>query len=109
MTAQILAIATLVATISLAAPATAQRVSVPHIPIIRTESQDFFRQGRVQFEQEIDFLTLITYFERENLLKIDQFPPLEDGPFSFEQSNTNTIGSEDEGPHSGDEDLRPHY
>lgn len=91
----ILALVTLVATTSLATPATAQRVSVPRIPIIRSESQDFFKQGREQFEGEIQFLTLRGNLFNQDLLKIREFPPLEDGPFAFELSDTFKVSSED--------------
>lgn len=87
----------LLATVSLAVPATAQRAHLPRIPIIRSESQDFFRQGREQFEQEIRFLVWKSYFPKEDLLKINELPPLEDGPFSVERSNifrTNVPNSE---------------
>ncbi|MFB2975410.1 hypothetical protein [Microseira sp. BLCC-F43] len=95
-----LALVTLVATTSLAARASAQRASVPRIPIIRTESQDFFKQGREQFEGEIQFLTLRTNLPNQDLLKIREFPPLEDGPFSFQRSNafSNRVGREDKSP-----------
>ena len=95
-----LALVTLVATTSLVTPANAQRASVPRIPIIRTASQDFFQQGREQFEREILFLTVRTNLPHQDLLKIRQFPPLEDGPFSFERSNAflNQIASEDKIP-----------
>ncbi|HAX75355.1 MAG TPA: hypothetical protein DCY88_05850 [Cyanobacteria bacterium UBA11372] len=83
----ILALVTLVATTCLAAPANAQRASVPRVPIIRNDSQDFFQQGREQFEGEIQFLTLKNYLFKQDLLKIGDFPPLEDGPFSFELSD----------------------
>ena len=96
----ILALVTLVATTSLVTPATAQRASVPRIPIIRTESQDFFKQGREQFEREIEFLTVRSHLFNQDLLKIREFPPLEDGPFSFERSNVllNQIATEDKIP-----------
>lgn len=95
MKASILALVTLVATTSLATPATAQRVSVPRIPIIRSESQDFFKQGREQFEGEIQFLTLRSYIFKQDLLKIRDFPPLEDGPFVSELPDAFTFNSKD--------------
>ena len=92
----ILALVTLVATTSLATPATAQRASVPRIPVIRSESQDFFQQGREQFEGEIQFLTLKNYLFNQDLLKIREFPPLEDGPFSFELSDAFTVSGDNQ-------------
>lgn len=91
----ILALTALAHATTLAAPTTAQRVSVPNISIIRTDSQDFFKQGREQFEREIRFVMLRSYFPEEDLLKIRELPPLEDGPFSVEQ-----ILSEDFSPHA---------
>lgn len=104
MKPEIVVLAILVATSGLAAPANAQRASVPRIPILRTESQDFFKQGREQFEREIQFLTFRSYFPNEDLLKIREFPPLEDGPFSFELSDAFTVGSEDFSPQPKNED-----
>jgi hypothetical protein len=83
----ILALAALAHATTLAAPATAQRVIVRNITIIRTDSQDFFKQGREQFEREMRFVTFRSYFPDEDLLKIRELPPLEDGPFSVEESN----------------------
>jgi hypothetical protein len=59
----ILALAALAHATTLAAPATAQRVIVRNITIIRTDSQDFFKQGREQFEREIRFVTLRSYLQ----------------------------------------------
>lgn len=86
----IFALLTLVATIVLSAPATAQRVSLPRIRIIGNESQDFFKQGRQLFEREIRFVTLRTNFPNQDLLKIREFPPLEDGSFFFDLSDAFT-------------------
>jgi hypothetical protein len=96
----ILALVTLVASTCLATRATAQRGSVPRIPVIRSESQDFFKQGREQFEREIQFLILRGNLFNQDLLKIREFPPLEDGPFSFQRSNAflNRVGSEEKIP-----------
>lgn len=80
-------LATWITIIGLAVPATAQRANFPRIPIIRSESQDFFHQGREQFEKEIRFLVWSANFPTENPLKIDELPPLEDGPFSVERSS----------------------
>lgn len=91
----VLALVALAHATTLAAPATAERVSVPNNTIIRTDSQDFFRQGREQFEREIRFVMLKSYFPDADLLKIRELPPLEDGPFSAEQ-----FSSEDFSPHA---------
>lgn len=83
-----LAIATFAVTIGLATPTLAQRVPLRAFPVIRSDSQDFFRWGQVQFEREIEYLVWRSDSTQEDLLKIEEFPPLKDGPFSVEQSNT---------------------
>jgi hypothetical protein len=107
----VLALATLAIATTLAATATAQRVSVPNITTIRTDSQDFFKQGREQFEREIRFVMLRSYFPDKDLLKIRSFEPLEDGPFSVEQSDALIqVRREDFSPHARlVEDSSPRY